>query len=476
MALGLETYSIFGVIQPIAQLTACTFNVALFCYHIIRMLRFHKAKRHISWIERLSLFAMSAAILFNICSIIISLNIYPSSSISCKLSTNILSAQYMLFKFLLHFLFLQRLHRVFKDTMYSFKRSSMIISKLFLLLLLIISTFIIFITGNEESSNHKSDLCYGQFPWFTYIYFITSDLFIALLTSITFTRNLISMGLSTPNECRPRSKSLAIQSTASRIVITRSISVPNSIDVIPVRPSEKSTKPKTKERKLELPKNPLHGIKNDPTVWNAVNKFTLLSIVCMLSTSLMFICCAIFGIPLLWMSLDTMINAVSIVLIFTVHHRVYAVLCTGIQNVCISIACLSCYSCHYCWHIESKEEPTAIAKMTNESTDFGTYSTTNSPSGDDPSVASLEIKIDSVASKGNPGTPTPTPTPMPHLNIPKINVPKHMHMRKKSSMMLIENCDELFGEDLNEPITPSCTVAKEIKLKLPSISAYSIEQ
>jgi len=104
---------------------------------------------------------------------------------------------------------------------------------------------------------------------------------------------------------------------------------------------------------------------------------------------------------------------------------------------------------------------------------FSTASSVSSPSSDgdeDGMVNETEIKfkfkIDIVDEKGGAG--------VGHLSIPRIQVNNiNAHRRKKSSMMLIENCDELFGDDMIEPITPSANSAKEIQLKLPPIDNYN---
>merc|ERR1712154_206758 len=141
-----------------------------------------------------------------------------------------------------------------------------------------------------------------------------------------------------------------------------------------------------------------------------------------------------------------------------------AVLCTCCQCMCISIPCLSCYSCHFCCAIPSME-PVEIVTMCNDSIDLHTFSTAScvsSPSSDDGSDNSkgikFKFKIDIVDEKGQAGVQNESK--------------RKAHRRNKSSMMLIENCDELFGDDMMEPITPTANSVKEIQLKLPSIDNY----
>ena len=90
------------------------------------------------------------------------------------------------------------------------------------------------------------------------------------------------------------------------------------------------------------------AIMNDKLAWDALNKFTLLTVSSIFTTLFSLLLSAIFEIPSLWISLDTMVNCWCLLLIFGPHKKLYVFLCGNIQKVTISVKCLSYYSRHCC--------------------------------------------------------------------------------------------------------------------------------
>eukprot|EP01084_Bolivina_argentea_P015638 29314_1 len=362
MAVNLDTYDSAQTIIQMVTILGFVNNSAMCIYHIHRIFQFHKKTSDISSIETLSISAIAVAIVFSIVSIISSFNI-NLYFISHHTVVEIAFTLYFAFKTLSYFLYLERLNVVFTDTRFAFSRFTIYISRTLLLLYFFSLSTLIFTTGNYQA--YKTDtltpktVYYSiQYPLTIYILLAISDIFIGIFISIIFTRRLMLLGTSyfnatrrptsptsasSTNQYRFRSQSMRSVSTKNDEVFRtdRSKSVHTTCAKTPV------SYPDTQPQPLVI-----DIISRDPIAFMAVNKFTVLTLVSIISTVFSLILCGVFGLVFLWMIMDTMINSAAIMLVFIVHHKVYKKLCFKVQNMVMSTECISCYSCYYCCQIE----------------------------------------------------------------------------------------------------------------------------
>ena len=125
-----------------------------------------------------------------------SFSVYPHI-ISCKYIMDMLTTTFILWKGSIYFLFLERLFSVFENTSFSFKKYKIKISRILLSLygLFLISCSWIWGEGYYDEQNK---VCLAAFPIWASALIAGGDLFIGILVSVLFTRNLLYLGLSSP--------------------------------------------------------------------------------------------------------------------------------------------------------------------------------------------------------------------------------------------------------------------------------------
>eukprot|EP01083_Nonionella_stella_P100306 282713_1 len=75
-----------------------------------------------------------------------------------------------------------------------------------------------------------------------------------------------------------------------------------------------------------------------------IRKSVILSLLAIISTQCSMALSVVVGINLMWISLDMMINAWCIMLMFSFHNRIYSFCCDCVSNQ-VSIGCIACCSC-----------------------------------------------------------------------------------------------------------------------------------
>ena len=413
--LGMESSRAAQFVTSIIEGAASLHNTILLIYHIYHVIQHRRIKHRTSKLEVLSIISMFFMVIFNILSTKVSSILHPI--IGCQLFTNIAASEYLVSKITLYFLFLERLFSVFQNTHYSFKPKSIWTSRILLSLYLPSTVYLLFQTGHH-CYNSEYNVCEPKWPMWTHALISFGDFFIGILISILFTRRLMMLGMSTKKRARNRlrSRSKTTQNkgslgTKSRLSLPglsksnsrRTLSIDN-IRVLKRHPTPNSLQDNGESemeidltrividaegkvmdssdyvitRKPSTPISVADAIMNDKLAWDALNKFTLLTVLSIFTTLFSLILSAIFEVASLWISMDTMVNCWCLLLIFGPHKKLYVSLCGNIQKVTISVKCLSYYSCHCCcckikpskWNerdIKSTTKSTADLSVTSRS-------------------------------------------------------------------------------------------------------------
>eukprot|EP01084_Bolivina_argentea_P316134 547912_1 len=352
MDVNLDTHESSIFFSQMVNIMGLTNNCIIFSYHIYQTLQFQKTRSDISAIEILSTFTIFSAIAFNLFSMAISFNIYPSF-IPCELFMECICILYFVFKSFSYFLFLERLYAVFADTIYTFNLFTKCMSRILLSCYFAAICVMVFTTSFNII---PMTICSVQFPVIIYAILIFGDSFIGILISIICTRKLMAVGISNNSSTRSRISRCPSESTCTPTAETQ----PSPV----IYPEVPDTPVASIPQQL-----PFDLFNRDRITWAVVNKFTLLTLISICSTFFTLMFCAIFGGLQLWMTVDTIINSGTVMLMFAAHHKIYTKLCLKIQNKIISIKCLSYYSCHYCCQIQSQiKQQAQISNRTPSST------------------------------------------------------------------------------------------------------------
>eukprot|EP01084_Bolivina_argentea_P018314 34086_1 len=389
--------SSLSLLETISQIMVCIalfHNTLILAYHISQTTITLKNDNEttISRVLCISILCIFLMILSNITNILSTFALIPTTIINCQLQINIQLFTYIYSKISLYILFLERLFTVFINSDLQFTKSQIYSSRTYLFLLLSFYTIMVIIFSNGTYNSFVNGCSFNHPAWLNIIAAICDCTTISVIL-ILFSRRLwilthriigmnnshmIKMHHISNNESN---SNVSISTTAIttnntpkntptncklHLASVESESV-ESCTVQQVNVSNNGYPSCLQSISLRLAK--LVKWNADEMLLSVLRKITILNIVAVISTLFtMLFCCFIF--PTLWISIDTIIECWSILLMFKWYNNIYLFCCGKISNK-LSDECLSCCSCHcFCSVITSSmdnDDINIIKKLSNES-------------------------------------------------------------------------------------------------------------
>eukprot|EP01084_Bolivina_argentea_P302410 521977_1 len=285
---------ILVVITPITLIH----NFILLIYHIHTLRKRNNdtnlPKLENTILQKLSIISISSICIYLFYLIIIDdfYNEFGFNHIQCRILVDISLVLFGNSRFIVYFLFFQRLVDIFKNSAFEFKHLSIRMSYILLITAYIICFVYVILFGNGIYSE-LSDSCIANFTWWFTLIFSFFDVFVCTLIQVLFARKLLSVTrLTDNNEHKNRYQGMIL-------ILTKS---------------------------------------------------TMLAFIAIITNELALVFTAIFLLPSLWTVINSVVNCWCIILMFAVHSNCYNVICKKFTT-CVTIKCLYCFACDCCCKI-----------------------------------------------------------------------------------------------------------------------------
>ena len=335
-----EDFTLEDWLETLANIFAAVHNTFLLIFHIYHLYPRETAEfvtkqhRKLGNIQILSIFAIAVPIVYNL---MIGLNPWltwlRTSSTACLIWIKLTVFLYGFNKVIIYSVLIERLFVVFRDSHYSFRRSTILmIRTLILLVFVLLSAATNILSGSKFDSS--TGRCIWDPPKWIFLMVAASLAVIEVTISIMFSRRLLLLNMNKSSH-----------SSLSRISISY-------------------TTNHNQRDSQSMPSAPrLRGkdsIDTMDTTWTVLLKASILTFIALSSMFLSLLLGFLVEFTGFWAAIDSMVCSWMVMLMFSKHGRIYS-LCCGRLEPCVSRRCLYLYTCHCCTDLMEKEssvEPT----------------------------------------------------------------------------------------------------------------------
>eukprot|EP01084_Bolivina_argentea_P224760 379996_1 len=300
------------IVNEIICTIAFAHCIIILTYHSYALVKFNQ--KLIPIIQKLSILSIILTVLMETMFIMGLYTLFPKPPFNCQLVWILYGLSWLIAKFSLYCLFLERLFMIFRGSSMGFKKSHIFTARVMLLfnLFLCIILAIIFIEG---SYNEHINNCSGSMPFLLRVLTACNDAMICSIICILLSRRLLLLSLSFAE---------------------------------------------TEQ------KNDITNVMMDDEVLHILSKTSFLCYIMVVSTTLSLIFSGIISMSLSWLSLDFMVNCWCVLLMFAAHQRLYTICCSECEKLMVTIKCLSCLSCNCCCQIKLANPKMETAKANVE--------------------------------------------------------------------------------------------------------------
>eukprot|EP01084_Bolivina_argentea_P077209 139989_1 len=311
-------------------------NVIMFGYHLYGALGRNKSSRLYNTlsIEWLSVFSLFNMLILSAYATFIVFPCYPSSW--CNWVLNISVIIYTCSKVSTYIFFLERLFIIINSIQTlipaQITTCQMQILRIFIVLWGLFATISTCVSGNGYYSIDQA-MCMYNYPTFIPIFVILGDCSIGTMICIILSRTLISIpSLS----CNNSNKISEISSKTGNTTAFETINIEHTNVSVQMNEVDQS-----EEWISENSKN------NNASLIILLKRFAWLSFIALFSTQFNLLMCVILGLGMLWIVLDSVINAWCVLFTFTQNNKCYGIIYNKLlMNICMGYKCLLCYSCN----------------------------------------------------------------------------------------------------------------------------------